>query len=267
MLGIVPAAGTGTRMQPLGCSKELLPVPRSAAGCDGAAGERRGPLMAVVECLLERMRMAGAGRICVVIGPDKTDLLRYLGTGDARLGFIVQPRAAGLCDAVFRAMPWVRGNEPVLIGLPDTIWFPADAYSHAPADSIHLITFPTDRPQDFDAVVAAPGDVDRPVRQVERIEVKCAGPGSPRRIWGAIRAPGEELAALYRLWLERERADVYLGTLLNAWIASGHPVTCDTRGTAYVDIGTPAAYAAALRDGFGAGSPSRQSLKTGGRPA
>ena len=60
MWAIVPAAGIGQRIQPLGCSKELLPV-----GCrvDGALKRP----VAVSEHLLHRLILGGATRICLVI--------------------------------------------------------------------------------------------------------------------------------------------------------------------------------------------------------
>ena len=53
MWGIVPAAGNGTRIQPLAFSKELLPV---GSRFDGDTEHPR----AVSEYLLERMLRAGA---------------------------------------------------------------------------------------------------------------------------------------------------------------------------------------------------------------
>src|SRR5487761_717700 len=100
MLGIVPAAGRGSRLQPLGCSKELLPVGLHLR--DGRLKPR-----AVSEYLLERMLLAGADRIAVVLSPEKTDILRYYaesGYGQS-LFYILQPQPLGLCDAVFRAVP------------------------------------------------------------------------------------------------------------------------------------------------------------------
>ena len=54
MIGIIPAAGAGERIQPLGCSKELLPVGSRLVG-----GVERPK--AVSEYLVERMIAAGAG--------------------------------------------------------------------------------------------------------------------------------------------------------------------------------------------------------------
>ena len=73
MWGIVPAAGIGSRIQPLAFSKELLPV---GSRMDGAAERPR----AVSEYLVERMILGGANRVCFVIAPGKSDILEYYGT-------------------------------------------------------------------------------------------------------------------------------------------------------------------------------------------
>src|SRR5690606_9959054 len=53
MWGIIPAAGAGSRIQPLACSKELLPVGRRL---DGSVERPK----AVSEFLVERMILGGA---------------------------------------------------------------------------------------------------------------------------------------------------------------------------------------------------------------
>src|SRR6202011_5975062 len=84
---------------------------------------------AVSEYLIERMILGGADKICFVISPGKSDILEYYGAsyGDAVLAYVVQPRANGLCDAIFRAAPFIPENEVVIVGLPDTVWFPQTA--------------------------------------------------------------------------------------------------------------------------------------------
>ena len=119
MWGIVPAAGRGSRIQPLAFSKELLPV-----GSRLDNGVERP--CAVSEYLVERMILGGADKICFVISPGKSDIMEYYGAGygDATIAYVVQPQANGLCDAVFRATPLIARDEPVMVGLPDTIWKP-----------------------------------------------------------------------------------------------------------------------------------------------
>jgi len=69
MLGIIPAAGAGQRIQPLGCSKELLPV-----GSRQVKGVERPK--AVAEYLVERMIAAGAKQITAFPMDPKTRRVR-----------------------------------------------------------------------------------------------------------------------------------------------------------------------------------------------
>ena len=146
MLGIVPAAGRGSRIQPLGFSKELLPVGSRVEGL----AERP---CAVSEYLVQRMIEGGADKICFVIGPGKSDILEYYAAGydQASALFVVQSYPAGLCDAIFCAAPLVNPDEPVLIGLPDTIWFPANGFAALPDARLAFLLFPFDHPEFFDA--------------------------------------------------------------------------------------------------------------------
>jgi len=44
-------------------------------------------------------------------------------------------RPNGLCDAIFTALPFVDPGADVLIGLPDTVWFPEDGFEHLPRNA------------------------------------------------------------------------------------------------------------------------------------
>ena len=235
MWGIIPAAGQGTRIQPLAFSKELLPV-----GVRRENGIERP--RAVSEYLLERLALGGATKVCFVISPHKADILRYFGdrVDGVDVAYVVQPRAAGLCDALFRALPLVHPDEPVAVGLPDTVWFPEDGLARLPDDRFSFLTFPVDEPRNFDAVVADADD------RVLEIQVKAPAPAS-RWIWGAFKAPGRTFHALHELWRERDREDEYLGTLVNAWIARGGEAWSAPHGTGYVDVGTLHGYREAQR--------------------
>jgi dTDP-glucose pyrophosphorylase len=234
MWGIIPAAGQGSRIQPLAFSKELLPV-----GIRRDAGEERPK--AVGEYLVERMAAAGARKVCFVISPAKSDILRYFGgrIGEVEVAYVVQPTPAGLCDALFRAAPLIHPDEPVAVGLPDTVWFPSNALVELPDDRLAFLLFPVDRPQYFDAVV-----MDGAGR-VREIEVKVPEPRSIW-IWGAFTLPGRVFHELHALWLQRGREDEYVGSLINAWIAQGGEAIGVRAGERYVDFGTLNGYREAL---------------------
>jgi glucose-1-phosphate thymidylyltransferase len=235
MWGIIPAAGAGSRIQPLAFSKELLPV---GSRRDGDVERPR----AVSEYLVERMVAAGTSRICFVISPGKSDILAYYGegVGPARIAYVVQPQPAGLCDAIFRALPLIGPEEPVLIGLPDTVWFPVDGFAALGGDALSFLLFPVERPELFDAVVT---DDDGRV-----LEVQVKRPDARSQwIWGAFRMPGSVLHDLHRLWCDRGQEDVYMGTLVNAYLARGGEAWGVRAGHAYVDVGTLHGYREAIR--------------------
>jgi dTDP-glucose pyrophosphorylase len=235
MWGIIPAAGAGSRIQPLAFSKELLPV-----GTRVENGEDRP--RAVSEYLVERMIAGGADKLCFVIGPGKTDILEYYGSRlwGADIAYVVQPNPGGLCDAVFRALPLVHPDEPVVIGLPDTIWFPADALRQLPEDVLSFLLFPVEHPEFFDAVSTDEHG------WVRRILVKQREPET-NWIWGAFKMPGDVFHKLHRLWQRPQRRDEYFGTLVNAWLAEGGRAMGVRAGRNYVDTGTLHGYRAAIR--------------------
>ena len=235
MWGIIPAAGVGSRIQPLAFSKELLPVGSRLE--DGTERPR-----AVSEYLVERMLLAGADKLCFVISPGKSDILEYYGerVGAADVCYVVQQRPGGLCDAIFRAAPFVDPDEGVLVGLPDTVWFPEGALGSLPDDRLSFLLFPVERPELFDAVL-----VDEQDRVIE-IQVKRAD-ARTRWVWGAFRMPGRVFHELHALWQEPGRGDEYVGTLVNAWLARGGRASGVRAGEAYVDVGTLHGYREAVR--------------------
>ncbi len=233
--GIIPAAGAGSRMQPLAFSKELLPV---GSRLDG--GEERP--RAVSEYLVERMVKAGATNLCFVISPGKSDILEYYGAsiGPAHICYTVQSHPGGLCDAIFCTLPLIHPDDSVLVGLPDTIWFPDNGLSALRDDGLSFLLFPVERPQSFDVVVTDAGG------WVREVQVKQANPSS-NWVWGAFKATGSILHDLCRLWRERGRQDEFVGTLINAYLAQGGTARGVRAGEAFVDVGTVNGYREAIQ--------------------
>jgi dTDP-glucose pyrophosphorylase len=224
--GIIPAAGAGTRIQPLAFSKELLPV---GSRFDGPVERPR----AVSEHVVERMLAAGATKLCFIISPGKSDILAYYAgsIGDARICYLVQRRPAGLCDAIFQAAPFIASDEPVIVGLPDTLWFPVDGLRALADGVLSFLLFPVERPELFDAVVT---DGDDNV-----IEIRVKQPVNDGSwVWGAFQMPGSVLHELHDLWQRRDPPDEYFGTLVNAYLALGGRAKGIKAGESYVDVGT-----------------------------
>jgi dTDP-glucose pyrophosphorylase len=188
------------------------------------------------------MILGGVTKICLVIAPGKSDILEYY-SGNVRsthICYAVQPRPSGLCDAIFRALPMIHKDEQVIIGLPDTIWFPENGLSSLEDNILSFLLFPVNRPELFDAVVTDEQD------RVLEIQVKQADALSSW-IWGAFKLSGAILYELFRLWCERDRADEYFGTLINAYLAKGGEARGVRAGQAYVDVGTLHGYREAIK--------------------
>ena len=235
MWGIIPAAGHGSRIQPLAFSKELLPV-------GSRLEEEVERPLAVSEYLLARMIRGGASNLCFVIGPGKSDILEYYGGAirDTNLCYTVQPKPVGLCDAIFRALPFIHSNQPVLIGLPDTIWFPEDGFCLLPDDELSFLLFQVKKPQYFDAVCTDGHGRVLNVR-VKQSEIVTDW------VWGAFKMPARILHELFTLWQRRLPRDEYIGTLVNEYLAQGGRALGVEAGKDYVDVGTVHGYREALR--------------------
>lgn len=230
MWGIIPAAGKGSRIQPLPFSKELLPV-GSTVYCDTEQPK------VVSEYLIERMVIAGVDKICMIISPEKSDILRHYGkySSNIHISFVMQQTPQGLCDAIFSVVPIIDKNENVIIGLPDTVWFPKDALCQLPVNELTFLLFKVEQPHLFDAVEIG---IDGYISNVKVKEKNVTS----NLIWGAFKMPGYIYHKLYELWLIRERKDEFFGTLVNAYIQTGGKVSGMYASEQYVDIGTMNGY-------------------------
>ena len=235
MWGIIPAAGQGSRIQPLAFSKELLPV---GSRWDGEVERPR----AVSEYIIERMLLAGVDKLCVVISPGKTDIVEYFGgsIGGATITYLVQTQPLGLCDAIFRASSIIDLEEHVVIGLPDTIWFPRDALAWLPNNGLSFLLFPVEHPDLFDSV-----SIDERNR-VKSIQVKSRNPASPW-IWGAFKSPARILRELREAWLAVSPRVQFVGDVVNRYLERGGLAIGIQAGSSYVDVGTVHGYHEAIR--------------------
>jgi dTDP-glucose pyrophosphorylase len=220
MWGIVPSIGSGSRV-----GREIAPL-------GGLEGEGQRPRVLGDE-LLRRLSAAGVTQLCLVVPRDGLDLVAFFGAEVARcpVAYVVQPRPAGLCDAVFRALPFLRPEDQVVVGLPGTVWFPEHAVRLLGDGAPSFLCFPAEQPGRLETVVA--GD-DGEVRRVE------ADPGGTGRrwIWGAFKLDGATLRALHDLWCERGREDQEMGPLVSAWIGRGGSARAVMAGEIFVDAST-----------------------------
>jgi glucose-1-phosphate thymidylyltransferase len=109
VVGVVPAAGTAARLQPLDRSKEMLEV-------------RGRP---VLEFLVERMRAAAADEIRVVTRPEKMDVAEH---ADRLEAMVVLARPQHVSASLVAGLAGLDGEDIVVFGFPDTVWEPVDGF-------------------------------------------------------------------------------------------------------------------------------------------
>jgi glucose-1-phosphate thymidylyltransferase len=211
-IGVVPAAGYATRLQPLPYSKEVYPI-----------GGR--PIM---DYLVERMRLAGSSEIRVVTRPEKLDVVENAARQGAT---VVEGHPDSLAESFFIGMKDVDDDDIVLLGFPDSIWEPSDGYSRIielldDGCEVALGLFQTNEPERCEVVTLREAGAESGL--IAGIELRPPAPTS-NLIWGCAAAPASVLRGLEH---EREPGEYFNRLCLKDAVAG---VWLSDR---YVDIGT-----------------------------
>lgn len=214
IVGVIPAAGYAARLQPLGCSKEVLEV--------------RGKPM--IEHLVERMRLAGAGELRVVTRPEKHDVVAEA----ERLGAaVVLGHPATINESFMAGSAGVAPDDIVLLGFPDSLWEPADGFRRL-VEAVHarrevaLGLFDAPGIEGSDYLVLDDSGA------ITDIDIKPAKPRSTW-IWGCAAARVRALQGL----AEREWPSAHMLALRERGIEIvGVPLS-----STYLDIGTQSSLA------------------------
>lgn len=158
IIGLIPAAGQGTRLSPLPMSKELFPVGFRMVTSKAGARPK-----VVCHYLLEKMQRAGVEKAFFILRPGKWDIPAYLGDGadvGLHLAYLTVHVPFGVPFSLNQAYPFVQGAT-VVLGFPDILFEPENAYQvlldrlHGGTADVVLGLFPTDQPDkvgvvDFD---------------------------------------------------------------------------------------------------------------------
>lgn len=211
ILGVVPAAGLATRLQPLAGSKEVLPV----------LGRP------VIDFLLERMWAGGADEIRVVTRPEKDDVARHAEGAGA---VVVRARPDTVSASVLAGLAGAEADDVVLLGFPDTVWEPVDGFrplvdALEEGYEVALGLFAGDELERSDVVTVNEHG------RVERVDVKPARPSSPL-LWGCAAARAQALRGLEG---HAEPGD-YFDELARRGVVRGIQLS-----DVYADVGTPEA--------------------------
>ncbi len=125
-VGIIPAAGLGSRLQPLPLSKELYP-----AGFQKINDTWKVSTISLY--LVEALKQAGVHQLYFVVSPQKTDIPHYYKNGSQfgmQFSYLYQSEPKGMVDALAQATPWLWGDEETFIffGMPDTYFQPMSLF-------------------------------------------------------------------------------------------------------------------------------------------
>lgn len=157
LVGILPAAGRGSRLGAIPCSKEIMPL-----GFRSQVLQKNKIWHSVttIEAHLQAFKVAGVNQVSIIIGDSKFDIMRYLGNGnqyELPIAYFYQEQLRGMPFALNLPYAWME-DATVLFSMPDTLITPvnimADIVKHHnlhQAD-ITLGLFPTDMPHKFGMV-------------------------------------------------------------------------------------------------------------------
>ncbi|MBN2331312.1 MAG: NTP transferase domain-containing protein [Candidatus Aenigmarchaeota archaeon] len=105
IVGLVPAAGSGTRLYPFARAvpKEMYPILGKA----------------VIEHCVENLKAGGISKIFMVVGYQKGALMDYLGDGSffgVNVAYVYQMERKGLGHAIYQARNWIDTTFVTLLG-------------------------------------------------------------------------------------------------------------------------------------------------------
>lgn len=224
--GLIPAAGRGTRLGPFtnAIPKELLPV-----------GDK-----AVIEHVVEAMRLAGITDIVIVVSPHKHGISDYLGSGQkfgVNLTYVVQDEPLGLANAVLAGEHVIDDRFAVVLG---------DNFIHPKSFLQELISYHVKKEADATVGVGEVNDVTRHGiirsegdRIVDMVE-KPAPDKAPSNL-GAVGMYVFETSIFNAINETKPgfKGEYQLTDSLKVAIQNGKKVFCRKLNGVHIDVGTP----------------------------
>lgn len=119
IVGLVPAAGTASRLGKLPYSKEVMPLPGMK---DNAS--------VLSENLVRYFRQGGIQNLYFIIRKGKWDIPEYYGDGSSfgvNIGYLMMKLPFGTPFTISQAFPFIA-DKIVALGFPDILFEPEDAF-------------------------------------------------------------------------------------------------------------------------------------------
>ncbi len=268
VVGLVPMAGAASRLGPLPCSKEILPM-EMRVSASGAPQPR-----VLSHHLLERFVQAGIRRAFLLVGTGKWDIAQFLTRAPVpglALAYVGVEETPGAPFSLDQAHPFVTDCVCAL-GFPDILLPPGEVYGpllrrlHAGDADVVLGLYTARDPARSDVVgIDAAG-------WVTELMPKPRDPGSLTHTWSAAvwrptftRFMHDLLAPAWRSVAAREallagtgRSEMHVGDIINHARDAG--LRCQAvvlSDAASLDAGTPESWNEAVRQaGAGGWTPA-----------
>jgi len=239
IVGLIPAAGKGSRLAPFPCPKELFPIGYQDYPVNGLMQRRP---KVISQYLMEHIIEAGAKKMFLIISEGKGDIMKYYGDGskfNTDIAYLYQEDLKGMPNALDIASSWI-GDSTVLFGMPDTIIEPDNlfvsmlAYHRAEGADVTLGLFPTNYPAKFGmALLNEKNDVVYTIDKPSKSELKF--------MWGCAIWSGS-FTRLLSEFVKARNADMkenVLGDVFNLAIEQKMRVKGYVADEGkYIDIGT-----------------------------
>jgi glucose-1-phosphate thymidylyltransferase len=238
IIGVIPAAGIGSRLGRLPCSKEIYPI--------GFDSGREGRPKAVSHYLLEKMGRAGIRKAYIVLRAGKWDIPAYLQSGSLarmHLAYLVLDASESVPVTLDQAYPFIQ-QHLVALGFPDIYFESDDVYIElierlktTPCDAA-LGLFPSDRPEKTDMI-----DMD-PNGRMRDIIIKPTKTNL-RYTWGVAVWNPVFTEFMHRHVMKCKRSgghstELFVGDVIRTAIDEGLKVEAvHVSDQPYIDIGTP----------------------------
>jgi glucose-1-phosphate thymidylyltransferase len=260
LIGLLPAGGAATRINPLPCSKELFPVKFYSA-----EKRKNVPPKVISYYLLEKMRRADVKKAYFILRPGKWDIPAYFGDGktlDMHIGYLIMDLPYGVPFTLDQAYPFLK-NTKIAFGFPDIIFEPEDAFvqllskrEQTNADIV-LGLFEAPKPQKMDMV-----EFDNQ-GNICKIDIKPVST-QLRYTWIIAVWTGRFTEFMHQFVLEHKyrytaetddmpkNKEVFVGDVIQAAVDTDIKIeNVIFENGKYIDIGTPDDLAKAVHRGIG----------------
>lgn len=250
VIGLIPAAGKATRLSPLPCSKEILPIGYAELQFKGA----RSPKVAI-QYLIDAMLAAGIEEQHIVLRQGKWDIANYLESlpeSSAQFAYYVLRDSLSSVHSLDKAYPFIR-NKVVALGFPDILMGSVPVYQlilnelNTTKVDVVLALFPTEQPNLVDMV-----ELDKE-NNVLALEIK---PDKTilNQTWGAAVWQNSFTEFMHDCVVNADFGEnsvgrePHIGDVIGVAIARGLSVKAVKVSDApYLDIGTPGNLVSAVR--------------------